>query len=69
MPDEILIEKHPNIWTLYKKQYDLDEGAYYASDDTLDYLTGSFIQLYPDGHLTYLWNGIEHKWERNWKLA
>ena len=67
-PDCILIEKYSNKWYEYHKHYEHEKGGcYYDSDDELDYVTGGWISLYPDGHLTYLWNGIEKIWNVNWK--
>ncbi len=68
-PDSILIEKHPNKWVEYIKQYEHENnGCYYnEKEHTEDFLTGCFISLYPDGHLTFLWNGIEQTWDRKWK--
>ena len=37
-------------------------GMYYHSEECSDVITGSFISLYPDGRLTYLWNGYEHEY-------
>ena len=68
-PNNILIEKSPDTWIEYVKQYEHENnGCYYREKEhTEDWLTGSFVSLYPDGHLTYLFNGFENNWDIRWK--
>ena len=37
-------------------------GMYYHSEECNNPITSIFISLYPDGRLTYLWNGIENNY-------
>jgi len=70
MQDKILIERYPNKWAIYYKDFDhVGGGTYYHSDDCNDFLLGGWISLYPDNHLTYLWNGVEHTWDVKWKFC
>lgn len=66
-PQYIEVERNPNIWVKYKKLYEHEGGGcYYTTSDDYSPVT-SFISLYPDGHLTYLWNGVEKAWSKNWR--
>lgn len=69
-PDEIFIEMYPQTHRgyIYKKDY-LHEGGgcYYHSAENNSPVDGCFVSLYPDGHLTYLWNGVEKPLNRDWK--
>ena len=69
-PESILIEKFPNTWIEYQKMYEhAKNGCYYEEKIySNDFITGNFISLYPDGKLTYLWNGIEHEWNVKYKF-
>lgn len=68
-PNNILIEKYPNNWIEYVKHYEHENGGCYykEKEQSTDFITGSFISLYPDGHLTFLWNGVESNWNKAWK--
>ena len=69
-PNRILIEKHPNNWKEYYIQYEHEGGGcYYSSDDKDDVLFSTYISLYPNGRLTFLWNGIESTWNVKWKVS
>lgn len=35
---------------------------YYHSTENPDPITNTCISLYPDGRLTYLWNGVEQNY-------
>ena len=62
-PEKIMIYKYNKYPIEYRKQYEHDGGGcYYRNDDPNDYITWSFVSLYPNGKLTYLWNGIEKEW-------
>ena len=37
-------------------------GMYYHSKENPDLVTNTCISLYPDGKLTFLWNGIEQNY-------
>jgi len=65
-PDKIRIAMHPDSALFPTKEYVYDKmyvheggGCYYRSKDNPDPVTNAFVSLYPDGHLTYLWNGTE----------
>lgn len=61
-PSEILIELYPEKWVRYTKQYEHTKGGcYYQTTEDDSILTSNFVSLYTDGHLTYLWGGIEHE--------
>lgn len=69
-PDMIYIETYPETHKgyTYKKDY-LHEGGgcYYHSDENDNPVDGCFVSLYPDGHLTYLWDGVEKPFNRDWR--
>lgn len=68
-PDEIFIVIHENtkIGYVYHKDYEVEGGGcYYSSKENSNVVIGSFIRLYPDGHLTYLWNGKESDLKNEW---
>ena len=68
-PEKIWIEMYPstNNGYEYVKQYEHEgDGCYYRSEENTDPVTGSFISLYPDGRLTYLWDGVEKPLNREW---
>lgn len=68
-PQVIEIEKYPNKWVTYTKMHAHEGGGcYYKCNDRNDVITGVFVSLYPDGHLTYLWDGYEHDWNRPWRV-
>lgn len=47
----------------YMQMYEHEKGGmYYHLEECSEVITGSFISLYPDGRLTYLWNGIEQNY-------
>ena len=65
-PESIYIDIEGRRY-LYKKMYEHDKGGcYYRTTEHDDPLTSSFISLYSDGHLTFLWNGIEKDWAQSW---
>lgn len=67
-PERIEIEVYPGDWKVYVKQYEHDDGGcYYRCKDISDPMISSFVSLYPDGTLTFLWNGVEKKWDRRWR--
>lgn len=72
-PDEISIKLYPDApsryqWATYKKDYEHEGGGcYYYCKDTFDPLTSQFVSLYPDGSLTFLWNGVEKPLNKEWK--
>ena len=54
-PKEIYLDGYA-----YTQMYEHKKGGmYYHSKDCPDPITNTCISLYPDGRLTYLWNGIE----------
>ena len=57
-PKEIYLDGYT-----YTQMYEHEKGGmYYHSEECSDVITGLFISLYPDGRLTYLWDGYEHKY-------
>ena len=57
-PKEIYLDGYT-----YTQMYEHEKGGmYYHSEECNDVITGSFISLYPDGRLTYLWDGYEHEY-------
>lgn len=57
-PQKIYLDGHT-----YTQMYEHEKGGmYYHSEECNDAITGSFISLYPDGRLTYLWNGVEQNY-------
>ena len=57
-PKEIYLDGYT-----YTQMYEHEkDGIYYHSEECNDVITGSFISLYPDGRLTYLWGGYEHEY-------
>lgn len=57
-PKEIFLDGYT-----YTQMYEHEKGGmYYDSEECKDVVMGSFISLYPDGRLTYLWNGIEQNY-------
>ena len=47
----------------YVQMYEHEKGGmYYHSEENLNPVTNVCISLYPDGKLTYLWNGIEQNY-------
>lgn len=70
-PDKIYIEVYPETKKgyIYYKDYEHENGGcYYRSKDNTNPIDGAFISLYPDGHLTFLWNGVEKPYNRKWKV-
>jgi hypothetical protein len=52
---------------IYTKDYEHENGGcYYSSKDNPSPIDSVCISLYPDGHLTYLWNGIEKEYNHKW---
>lgn len=43
----------------YTKQYEHEGGGTYFVSETSDIVT-SWLDIYPDGTVKYLWNGILH---------
>ncbi len=71
-PDRIFIELFPSTHKgyVYTKDYEHENGGcYYRSKENDNPVTGAFVSLYPDGHLTYLWDGTEHPLRRDWHEA
>lgn len=69
-PNSIEIEVYPDKWITYNKQYEHEDGGcYYNTDESSDPITSTFVSLYPDGHLTFLWNGKESDWNKEWRPA
>ncbi len=67
-PEKIFI-KRDNKFVEYHKDYEHEKGGcYYRNDNEDDWMFGNGISLYPDGHLTYLWNGREEIWNTEYKL-
>lgn len=68
-PETISILLYPttDTWVTYTKDYEHEGGGcYYRTKDSSDPVLSNFVSLYPDGSLTYLWEGVEkplnHKW-------
>ena len=53
---------------VYEKKSPHDGGAYYDSKDNPSEITSKFICLYPNGELTYNWNGLEQKWNKTYQV-
>jgi len=67
-PQTIEIELYPNTWVEYTKMYEHEgDGCYYQTQEDNNPITSTYISLYPDGHLTYLWNGIEKNFNVAWR--
>ena len=67
-PPIIEIEVYPDEWCIYKRSYEHEGGGcYYHSDECTDPVIKNFVSLYPDGRLTFLWNGVESNLDRNWR--
>lgn len=73
-----MIEVHENSdyanhWQRYKKLHtymDGDTQACYYIEDGFDEggsPVTSQISMYPDGHLTFLWNGTDNKYDAEWR--
>ena len=59
-PKEIYLDGY-----IYTQMYEHEGGGmYYHSEDCHDVITSTCISLYPDGRLTYLWNGRENNYGR-----
>lgn len=57
-PKEIYLDGYT-----YVQMYEHEKcGMYYRSTKNPDPITNTCISLYPDGKLTYLWNGFEHNY-------
>ena len=68
-PEKIFIVVYPNTKQgyVYTKDYEHENGGcYYRSKENNSPVDGSFISLYPDGHLTYTWDGIEKPYDHEW---
>ena len=47
----------------YVQMYEHEKGRmYYHSEENPNPITNTYISLYSDGRLTYLWNGIEQNY-------
>lgn len=71
-PEKIYIKMYPQTDTgyVYVKDYEHENGGcYYHSDENSNPVDGAFVSLYPDGHLTYLWEGVEKPLNREWTLV
>lgn len=74
-PEYIEIKMYPNgvnPWVMYKKTYEHEGGGCYYDavdprDREYDAVSGTYVSLYPDGRLTYLWNGRENPLNREWR--
>ena len=72
-PEYIEVRKNGrDTWMKYKKlhTYVSDDGencCYYTNKDSYSIAT-SWISLYPDGHLTFLWNGYEQPYNAEWRV-
>lgn len=72
-PETISIKLYPNAsprdqWVVYKKDYEHEDGGcYYYSEDNSSPVTSQFVSLYPDGSLTYLWDGVEKPFNKEWR--
>lgn len=69
-PEMIRVELYPNThrWVTYERFYEHEGGGcYYNAIDDDDVITSTYISLYPDGHLTYLWNGKESPLNYPWE--
>lgn len=69
-PEKIEIEAYADKWYPYERQYEHEKGGCYyriAEGNSIDFVVDSFVSLYPDGHLSYLWNGTEHDWNKKWR--
>ncbi|MCR4831079.1 MULTISPECIES: hypothetical protein [unclassified Butyrivibrio] len=63
-PDRMLIDGF-----VYEKQgYNNEGGVFYNSKDNPSDITSKFISLYPDGKLTYLYDGLELIWNKDFKI-
>jgi hypothetical protein len=57
-PKEIYLDGYT-----YVQMYEHEKGGmYYHSKENPDLVTNTCISLYPDGELTFLWNGIEQNY-------
>ena len=68
-PEKIFILTYPqtNTGYVYTKDYEHEKGGcYYSSKENSSPVDGGFISLYLDGHLTYLWNGVEKEYKHDW---
>ena len=54
---------------VYEKQSAHDDAMYYDSKDNPSEITSRYISLYPNGELTYFWNGIEQKWNKHFEIV
>ncbi|MBR1857155.1 MAG: hypothetical protein IJ803_08820 [Oribacterium sp.] len=54
---------------VYEKQTAHKDGMFYNSKDNPSEITSRFVSLYPNGELTYLWNGIEQKWNKRFQVV
>lgn len=71
-PEKIFIELYPSTHkgAVYEKQYEHEGGGcYYRTREDNNPVTSNFVSLYSDGHLTYLWNGSEKDWNREWRTV
>ena len=54
---------------IYEKQGNNNEGGvFYNSKDNPSDITSKFISLYPDGRLTYLYEGLELIWNKDFQI-
>ena len=51
-----------------KKGYNDIGGVFYNSKDNPSDITSKFISLYPDGKLTYLFDGLELIWNKDYQV-
>ena len=68
-PEKIFILSYPstNKGYVYTKDYVHEGGGcYYSASANSSPVDGGFISLYPDGHLTFLWNGVEKLYNHDW---
>lgn len=64
-PNVIEVQFSANTYR-YNKQYEHENGGcYYVSTESE--IVTSWLSLYPDGHMTFLWNGRENPIDCKWK--
>ena len=70
--EAVMITEFPRRITIdgfvYEKQSAHDDAMYYNSKDNPSEITSRYVSLYPNGELTYFWNGIEMKWNKQYKV-
>ncbi|WP_026495743.1 hypothetical protein [Butyrivibrio sp. WCD3002] len=54
---------------VYERKSAHNNAMYYDSKDNPSEITSRFISLYPNGELTYLWDGLELKWNKQFEVV